>query len=92
MTDIAEELEKLARLHKSGSLTDEEFARAKDAALRARPDRPELPADYGSDASLGSAAHRYVSFQIAMAVVALVIFLFVFATVFLPRLNAFPRP
>jgi hypothetical protein len=31
---VIDELEKLARLHESGALSDEEFARAKDAALR----------------------------------------------------------
>lgn len=85
---IAEELEKLARLHESGALTDDEFARAKDAALGRRGDGHEL----GEGSSLGRAANRYVNFQIVMAVVGVVLFLIFFSTVFAPRFNSFPRP
>jgi putative oligomerization/nucleic acid binding protein len=89
--EIAEELEKLARLHQSGALTDEEFARAKDAAIGRRDARPAAPVEM-SDGTLGSAANRYVNFQIVMSVVGVVVFLVVFVLVFLPRLSAFPRP
>ncbi|MGH2492466.1 MAG: SHOCT domain-containing protein [Candidatus Limnocylindria bacterium] len=92
MTDIAQELEKLARLHETGALTDEEFARAKDAALGRKDARSESLADDVDSASLGNAANRYVNFQIAMTVVGLIVFIVVFVVVFLPRLNAFPRP
>ena len=85
---IAEELETLARLHESGSLTDDEFARAKDAALDRRADGGDLV----QDSSLGRAANRYVNFQIVMSVVAIVIFIIVFMTSFAPRFNTFPRP
>ncbi|MEP6694147.1 MAG: SHOCT domain-containing protein [Chloroflexota bacterium] len=88
---IAKELEALARLHESGALTDEEFARAKKAALD-RDDRPEVAAEPRESASLGNAANRYVTFQIAMTAVGLVMFVLVFIFVFLPQLNAFPRP
>jgi len=90
--DIAAELERLSRLHDSGALSDEEFARAKDAALGragARSDAAPTDRDGGS---LGQAANRYVTFQIGMSVVGLVLFLVVFVLVFLPRLNAFPHP
>ena len=44
--DIAAELERLARLHDSGALSDEEFARAKDAALGRGGARSDaVPAD-----------------------------------------------
>src|SRR5256885_354371 len=44
--DIAAELERLSRLHDSGALSDEEFARAKDAALgRAGPRSDAAPTD-----------------------------------------------
>ena len=90
--DIAAELERLSRLHDSGALSDEEFARAKDAALGRSGARSEAaPADRDSG-SLGKAANRYVNFQIGMSVVGLVVFLVVFVLVFLPRLNAFPHP
>jgi hypothetical protein len=90
VTGISQELERLARLHESGALTDEEFARAKEAALGGKDGRGEGLADDSESSSLGSAANRYVNFQIGMTVVALIVFLVVFVTVFLPRLNAFP--
>jgi len=83
---------KLARLHDTGALTDEEFARAKDAALGRKDGGREAFADDSESSSLGNAANRYVTFQIVMTVVGLILFLIVFVTVFLPRLNAFPRP
>ena len=87
---VVQELEKLARLHESGALTDEEFARAKDAALNRTDDG--AAADNREGASLGSAANRYVTFQIGMSIVGLVVFLVVFVLVFLPRFNSFPHP
>jgi len=89
---LAQELEKLARLHESGALTDEEFARAKNAALSRKDDRPEVPSEDRESASLGGAANRYVTFQIGMSIVGLILFVLVFVLVFLPRLNEFPRP
>lgn len=89
MTGISQELEKLARLHESGALTDEEFARAKDAALGNSEERRESPTD-DAESSLGKAANRYVTFQIVMSVVAVIVFLFVFATAIQPRMNTFP--
>jgi uncharacterized Tic20 family protein len=37
---IADELQKLEQLHRSGALSDEEFAKAKDALLRGPPPAP----------------------------------------------------
>ena len=79
---IADELEKLSKLHESGELTDEEYVKAKDAALRAAgrgsdsSDGPGLAEDLfgGNDESLGRAANRYVSFQIVSAVVGVIVF------------------
>ena len=86
---VAQELEKLARLHESGALTDEEFARAKDAALNRKDDATVADRE---GASLGSAANRYVTFQIGMSIVGLIVFLVVFVLFFLPRFNSFPHP
>jgi hypothetical protein len=86
---VAQELEKLARLHESGALTDEEFARAKDAALNRKDDRAVADRE---DTSLGSAANRYVTFQIGMSIVGFIVFLVVFVLFFLPRFNSFPQP
>ena len=87
---VAQELEKLARLHESGALTDEEFARAKDAALDRKDDG--AVADQREGASFVSAANRYVTFQIGMSIVGLIVFLVVFVLFFLPRFNSFPHP
>ena len=81
--DIAKELEDLERLHERGTLNDAEFAKAKDAVLRGTA---------APDGSLGTAANRYVTFQIVMSGIGVLIFLLVFVMVFLPRLNAFPGP
>jgi hypothetical protein len=86
---IADELDKLAQLHASGDLNDEEYAKAKDAALRAagaQPqsgDGPGFIEDVfgGGDNSLGTAANRYVSFQIVMGAIALIVFLVVACTI-----------
>ena len=87
---VAQELEKLARLHESGALTDEEFARAKDAALNRKDDG--AVADQREGASFGRAANRYVTFQIGLSIVGLIVFLVVFVLFFLPRFNSFPHP
>jgi hypothetical protein len=87
---LANELDKLAHLHETGALTDEEFARAKAAALN-RKDDP-APAAERDGGSLGSAANRYVTFQIAMSIAGFILFVLVFVLVFLPRFNSFPQP
>jgi hypothetical protein len=115
---IAEDLEKLDQLHKSGALSDAEFAEAKAALLREvtpapvrvppEPHAPtdayeveralesvtgsdwELPSD-GDDRTLGEAANRYVSFQMVMAVVGLILFLLFFFGFFLPAWRS-PMP
>jgi hypothetical protein len=69
---MADELEKLQRLHRSGALSEAEFAAAKRHLL-----------EQGSsvrDNSIGRAANRYVSFQVVAGVVGLALFLiFLFA-------------
>jgi hypothetical protein len=98
--NIADELQKLQQLDESGALNDEEFARAKEAVLNSTP-----PSRAGGSAgegrvgnlfggkneSLGDAANRYVSFQIVMAVVGLIVFLLFFFLFFLPHWNSFPK-
>jgi hypothetical protein len=42
--------------------------------------------------TLGEAANRWVTWQIVMSVVGLVIFLFFLLFFFLPMWNSFPRP
>lgn len=64
---MADELDKLDRLRKSGALSDAEFAVAKRSLLEQRsPVRND---------SLGRAANRYVSFQVVAGVIGLGLFL-----------------
>jgi hypothetical protein len=95
---IAEELEKLTQLHERGALSDQEYAEAKQAILRvATKDTPSdktnavvgRDLDGARNGTLGEAANRYVSFQIVMAGISLVIFLVVLFVVFLPQFNRF---
>ena len=98
---ISDELEKLRTLHDNGELTDAEYERAKDAAIRAAsPEEvvePEHHADDdllksifgGGDNSVGGAANRYVNFQIVSAVIGLILFL-VFACTVLPNFGRAP--
>ena len=78
--NITDELERLSRLHKEGALSDEEFAQAKSKLLVTQVERP--PSE--PDRRLGEAANRYVSFQMVMAVVGIIIFLVFLFGVFLP--------
>lgn len=64
---MADELDKLDRLRKSGALSDAEFAVAKRSLLEQR-------APVRND-SLGRAANRYVSFQVVAGVIGLGLFL-----------------
>lgn len=98
---LADELAKLQQLHGSGALTDEEFAQAKEAVLRGTP--PARTGDGGGaglvgsllggkQETLGDAANRFVSFQMVMSVIGLIIFLSFFLLFFLPKWNDFPKP
>lgn len=86
---LTDELTKLAALRQSGALTETEFQQAK-AKLLGSPSYDPVSSDTldtlrrikgfgGSQDSLGEAANRYVSFQMIMAVVGILIFLFFFA-------------
>ena len=79
---LADELEKLERLRESGALSDDEFQAAKRSLLS--PAAQPSPAE---DQSLGRAANRYVSFQMVMAVVGVIIFLIFLCGVILPGMN-----
>ena len=84
--NITDELERLGRLHKDGTLSDEEFAQAKRKLLN-QPEQGEPPQQ---DRSLGEAANRYVSLQVVMAVIGVVIFLILLFTVILPHMSSRP--
>ena len=90
---MTDELERLGQLHKDGTLSDEEFAQAKSKLLN-QPDESQ-PAE--RDNSLGEAANRYVSLQMVMSVVGVIIFLIFLFGVILPHMGGrgtapFPFP
>ena len=96
---IAEELEKLSQLHERGALSDQEYAEAKQATLQnatkdtttVRQNSSDVnELDDASGRTLGEAANRYVSFQMVMAGISLLVVLVLLFTVVLPRFNRFP--
>lgn len=100
--NLSDEIEKLGQLHASGALTDAEFAQAKQNVLsRSAPTpTPPQPDDDegliesmldGSDKSLGGAANRYVSFQMVMAVIGLILAAIFFFGFFLPQWKSFGK-
>ena len=82
---LADELERLADLHRSGALDDEEFEVAKAEVLAGGSRREPAPHDGGaSHHSLGRAANRYVSFNIVWAVLCLLVMIGIFVFFILP--------
>ena len=95
--NMIDELERLGKLHSDGTLSDEEFVRAKQNLLNEREERaqeertPEASEmDEDGDNSLGRAANRYVSFQIVSAVLGFILFLIFLFVVMLPSMNHGP--
>lgn len=77
---LSDELKKLADLKESGALTEQEFQQAKHRLLNSSAQPPtNNRSSAGHDNSLGQAANRYVSFQIIMTVIGVIIFLLVIA-------------
>jgi len=83
--NITDELDKLGKLHKDGVLSDDEFVKAKTKLLNQKEEKGSDDGGQASedvtpesdDNSLGNAANRYVSFQIVMGVIGLIIFVIV---------------
>lgn len=81
---ISEEISKLAELREKGVLSEDEFEQAKKKVLAGGqglqnppPDRATQRYEFEdrSDASFGKAANRYVTFQMIMAVIGIILFL-----------------
>jgi len=82
---LADELEKLQNLREEGALTEDEFQVAKTKLLNA-PAAPtgsvhnwtgnQLNDFVDQDNSLGTAANRYVSFQMIMGIIGFILFVF----------------
>lgn len=83
--NIADELQKLADLRASGDLSEAEFAAAKMRLLTAdsAPEAPQFMQE-----TIGRAANRYVSLQMVMAGIGLVIFLVMLFAVILPQMRS----
>jgi len=98
--NITDDLERLGKLHKDGTLNDGEFARAKAKLLsqetegRSDDAGPEIDGGKGiiEDNSLGTAANRYVTFRIVMGILGFIIFLIFLFGVFLPHLPSNNSP
>jgi len=91
---LTEELQFLAKLHKEGSLTDSEFALAKQKLLSEKiipeaffPSRASRP-----DSDLTNAAKTYITWQIISTIIGGIIFLFFLVNFFLPKLAASSQP
>jgi hypothetical protein len=91
---LTEELQFLAKLHKEGSLTDSEFALAKQKLLSERvvpeaffPARANRP-----DSDLANAARTYITWQVISTIIGGIVFLFFLVNFFLPRLAATSQP
>jgi len=87
---ISDELTKLAELKEKGILSLEEFEQGKKRILSGvsspnHSHRDPSPQSYQfedrSNDSVGKAANRYVSFQIIMAVIGIIVFLLFFAPI-----------
>ena len=93
---IADDLEKLERLHESGALSDREFDDAKQHVLNSYSYDSADSADsddFGDDDdSIGAAANRYVTYRIIASVAGLVVFLILLLTVFLPMMHTVSHP
>jgi hypothetical protein len=75
--ELADEIRKLKELHDSGALTDAEFVQAKATLL----------SGYRPDNTLGTAARKWVNFQVVMAIVGVALFLILFFGFFRPSWN-----
>ncbi|MBU1692679.1 MAG: SHOCT domain-containing protein [Verrucomicrobia bacterium] len=78
---LADELVKLEKLKQSGALSEEEFQQSKKMLLQDKPLTSPPPQD-ATNATLGTAANRYVSFQITMGIIGLIIMIIVLIKIF----------
>ena len=88
---LVDELQKLEQLRSSGSLSEPEFQQAKTQLLSSPREAEWNSTLDREEESLGRAANRYVSFQIFMGVIGIIIFLIFLFAVILPRFNNGPQ-
>jgi hypothetical protein len=74
---LSDELQSLAELRASGALTESEFEQAKAKLLKKDSISHNPESGSQPDESLGRAANRYVTFQMVMSVIGILIFIVV---------------
>lgn len=92
---MTDELERLAKLHQDGVLTREEFDLAKAKLLNQSEDLSSEREQDGRGErqnTLGEAANRYVSLQMVMSAVGIIIFLIFLFGVILPHMSGNSGP
>jgi len=90
---LADELRKLQELRDAGTLSDAEFAQAKAALLKNPPaESPSPELDSRPRDALGNAAQTWVTFQIVMAVIGLIVGAIFFFGFWLPQWNRMGGP
>ena len=82
--NLTDELERLSKLHNDGTLSDEEFAQAKNKLLKQQ--EAGEPTE-GNDPSPGDAANQSASLPIIMGVIGVIILLIILFGVVLPHLH-----
>lgn len=85
---IADELERLSKLHKEGLLNDEEFSQAKSKLLSQSSLTLGKNSLSSPDNTLGGAAKLYVTWQIATSIIGFIIFLIILFAVILPHMDS----
>jgi len=79
--NITDELERLSKLHKDGTLSEEEFAKPKSRLLRQENENEPVK----RDKSLDEAADRFLSVQVVMLTIGAILFLVLLISVIHPR-------
>jgi len=79
--NMTDELERLSKLHKDGTLSEEEFAKAKSRLLRQENENEPVK----RDSSLDETANRFLSVQFVMITLGVILFLALLFGVMLPR-------
>jgi hypothetical protein len=81
--NMTDELERLSKLHKEGTLSDEEFAKAKRKLLGQESEPVQR------DNSVNEAADRFMSLQVVVFGIAAILFLILLFGIILPRTHYF---
>jgi hypothetical protein len=70
--NLADDLERLHKIHQEGGLSDEEFALAKEKLLHSPREEPPIMQEIKT---LGNAANQYASYQMVVGLIGSIIFI-----------------